>query len=287
MPNCRYLIVRDGKIEHLLRLADGSASSLASSDKPLSLYEALVADAGFSVVHLDVAAVSAPSVAAQPVAAPARAGVVACLTRATSLPGKCQQCDRVRIRNGNMRGGAPRYSCPSQPQGTTLSGEKVRARRSRRASKSAAKRLGFKERNAGFLNNPKCPNCNKQMNVTGRHGGVTYYKCKNGCPRRQRGEGWSSLNLPSTDGQARNVEIIVRKRVESCNHHDPAIRDDVVQEIMLDLESQKLSINDLDNERIRGYIRSQQRLRSNPHRDISLDAPIGNSAQALSEIIEG
>jgi hypothetical protein len=60
MPNCRYLIVRDGKIEHLLRLADGSASSLASSDKPLSLYEALVADAGFSVVHLDVAAVSAP-----------------------------------------------------------------------------------------------------------------------------------------------------------------------------------------------------------------------------------
>lgn len=286
MPNDRYLIVRDGKIEHLLRLADGGASSLASSDKRLSLYEALVADAGFSVVHLDVAAVSAPPIA-QSVAAPARAGVVACVTRATSRPGKCQQCDRPRIRNGNMRGGALRYSCPSQPQGTTLSGEKVRSRRSRRASKSAAKRLGSKERNLGFLNNPKCPSCNKPMNVTGRHEGVTYYKCKNGCPPRPRGEGWSSLNLPSTDGQARSVEITVRKRVESCNHHDPTIRDDVVQEIMLDLESQKLSINDLNNERIRGYIRSQQRLRSNPHRDISLDAPVGNSVQALSEIIEG
>jgi len=286
MPNNRYLIVRDGKIEHLLRLADSGANSLASSDKRLSLYEALVADAGFSVVHLDVAAVSAPPVA-QPLAAPARAGGVACLTRATSHPGKCQQCGRARIRNGNMRGGAPRYSCPSQPQGTTLSGEKVRARRSQRTSKSGAKRLSFKERNAGFLNNPKCPNCNKPMRVTGRHEGVTYYKCKNGCPRRPRGKGWSSLNLPSTDGQARNVEMIVRKRVESCNHHDPAIRDDIVQEIMLDLESQKLSINDLDNERIRGYIRSQQRLRSNSHRDISLDAPVGNSIQALSEMIEG
>ena len=286
MPNDRYLIVRDGKIEHLLRLADGGARSLASSDKRLSLYEALVADAGFSVVHFDVATVSAPPIA-QSLAAPARAGVVACLTRATSRPGKCQQCDRPRIRNGNMRGGAPRYSCPSQPQGTTLSGEKARSRRSRRASKSAAKRLGSTERNIGFLNNPKCPRCNKPMNVTGRHEGVTYYKCKNGCPPRPRGEGWSSLNLPSTDGQARSVETIVRKRVESCNHHDPTIRDDVVQEIMLDLESQKLSINDLDNERIRGYIRSQQRLRSNPHRDISLDAPVGNSVQALSEIIEG
>jgi len=269
MPNEKYLIVRDGKFEHLLGLADLQSRLIASSASRLDLYAALVKDAGLPLVDLDCGgAVVTPT----PTQTQARA-------QPESDGGVCGWCHQQRIKDGKLPDGRQRWRCP-QPHNQRQ--EQRSARAVRRGSGKRVKRGG-----RDFAHNPNCPNCHKPLNITGRHKGVTYYKCKQGCPARGRGEGWSSLNLPSTDGQARNVEAIVRKRVESCNHHDPAIRDDVIQEIMLDLESHKLSVNDLDNERIRGYIRSQQRLRSNPHRDISIDAPVGQSTKPLAEVIEG
>ena len=51
----KYLLVRDGKVEHLLGLNGDSSRSIASSAKRLDLYEALLADVGVALVELNLA----------------------------------------------------------------------------------------------------------------------------------------------------------------------------------------------------------------------------------------
>ena len=268
-PIDKYIIVRDGKNEHLLRIANGSARSIASSDKRLALYEALISDTGMLLVRIEVA----PTIEAE---AASNFGTVAHNGRGTDRSGKCGICGALRVKDGKLRGGKQRWACPNQPHGVGRSGKRMKTKGKRRSSA---------RRQSAYEQNPTCPNCQVPLHIKGRHKEVTYYKCLTPtCPPRPHREGWSSLNLPSTDGQARDLQAAVRMRLETCN---PAVRDDVVQEIMLDLEMQKIKLDDLNNDRIRGYIRSQQRLRSNPHRDVSIDAQVGNSTTTFAEIIEG
>ena len=123
------------------------------------------------------------------------------------------------------------------------------------------------------------------MNIRGRSKGVTYYICKKGCPTPPSGQGWSSINLPGDGGKS--LESMVRKRVKACNGHDPQARDDIVQEILLDIEMKKITFNELNNDAIRRYSRSQQSLSQRKGRDVSLDALIGDGEHTLSETLRG
>ena len=74
--------------------------------------------------------------------------------------------------------------------------------------------------------------------------------------------------------EARGEELIafVRECVVHTNGHDPQLRDDIVQELVTDILAGKLTRKDLKNrETIKRYAHSQERLRQNKHRDVSID----------------
>src|ERR1051326_517007 len=270
----KYLLVRDGKVEHLLGLADGGSRSIASSASRLDLYRALLGDAGLDVVEFDVALglVPSPVLEAAAKAVPARkAGA------GSTEGGVCSWCHQQRIKDGVTSTGAQRWRCPV-PHNVKTNNPSPRTRR-----RAGAPRRGTTK--ALFAKNPACPGGHGPMNIRGRAKGVTYYICKKGCPTPPTGQGWSSINLPGDGGKS--IEAMVRKRVEACNGHDPQVRDDIVQEILLDIESKKITFHELDNDAIRRYIRSQQRLGQDKFRDQSLDAPARDNETPLVEKLAG
>lgn len=267
----RYLIVRDGKTEHVLKLGGESAFPVASGSKRVDLLSAILTDAGVLYSEID-----APWLAAVPVVAGATKAARA-KSKRQSGPGVCGFCHQQRIKDGVTSSGAQRWRCPV-PHNAKTDNPSPRTRR-----RAAGPRRGTTK--AAFLKNPQCPGGHGPMNITGRVKGVVYYQCKKGCPKPKRGEGWSSVNLPGDGGKS--LEAMVRKRVEACNGHDPQVRDDIVQEILLDIEAKKITFHELDNEAIRRYIRSQQRLGQNQHRDVSLDAPPRDAEVPLVERLAG
>ena len=118
-PTDKYIIVRDGKIEHLLRIANGTARSIASSDKRLALYEALICDTGMSLVQIDVA----PTVEVE---AASNIGTVAHKGRGADRSGNCGVCGASRVKDGKLRGGKQRWACPNQPHGVGRRGSVAR-----------------------------------------------------------------------------------------------------------------------------------------------------------------
>lgn len=215
----KYVLVRDGKVEHLLNIMGATSRCVASSSQRQELLSALIIDAGLVLHEIDVP-----------------------LARAIPAPA------------------------------AVVPGTKTRSISRHGAKRSKTKRLGPVARMKQFKKNPKCPSCNHPMHIAGHHRSVTYYKCKRGCPKPLRDEGYSSANL----GGGADLEKEIRARVAAANGHDPQLRDDVVQEIITDIAARKLKLNEVDTATIRRYTRSQSRLGQQRRRDISLDVPIGN-----------
>lgn len=259
--NERYLIVRVGTVEHLLGLADSQSRSIASSGSRLDIYDALLRDIGVELLQFDAAP------------APTKQTIQAQNTEA----GICGFCRQQRIKDGTTRDGRQRWRCP-KPHNER---QEVRSARAERRGKK------FRRGGRDFHKNPKCPTCQKPMHIAGGHRGVTYYKCKQGCAARGRGKGWSSLNLPTSDGSARDIYQKVEALVSSVNGYDPAIRADIVQEIMLDLELKKILLSELDRETVRRYVRSQQSLAQRKGRDVSLEARTGQGEQTIGDTLSG
>src|ERR1041384_3257193 len=129
----KYLIVRDGGVEHLLGLADSQSRAIASSASRLDLYAALVKDAGLSVVMLDAGGAV--------VTQKQKAAV------ADTEGGVCGFCHQQRIKDGLTARGVQRWRCP-QPHNQR---QEARGARATRRGKRA-KRHGGRD----FASNPKC-----------------------------------------------------------------------------------------------------------------------------------
>nr|AUN37471.1 hypothetical protein [uncultured bacterium] len=222
----------------------------------------------------------APVVASAP-AAPSR-------SRGSAKGGICGWCHQQRIKDGVTSTGAQRWRCPVPHNAKTNTPSPRTARRAK---------LG-KHGGRDFKRNPHCPGGHGPMNISGRAKGVTYYKCKKGCPDRGRGEGWSSVNLPpsapvapAANNGSEDVfvhEPFVRRRIAALNHHNSQNRDDIVQEVLLALQSNAITKQDLhDDNVLRGYIKSVQSQEPNRFRDVPLDAPSPEGATRLSDAMEG
>jgi hypothetical protein len=104
------------------------------------------------------------------------------------------------------------------------------------------------------------------MRVRGSWKGKRYYKCLT-CPQKPK----------ERRDPGEELMTFVRERVTRANGHDPQLRDDIVQELVTDILAGKLKRNDLEKrETIRRYARSQERLRQNRHRDVSIDQSRGD-----------
>lgn len=276
-----YLIIRDGKTSHALKLDGASVVSLASAAARADLLSAVLLDAGVSCSEIDA-----------PWLVPAARAVAASVgSQRQTGPGVCDVCRQERIKDGVTSAGNQRWRCPVPHNAKTANPSPRTRRRAKGARRGTTK--------AAFAKNPRCPGCDKPMNVTGRAKGVTYYKCKQGCPDRARGQGWSSVNLPSDangkaagNADASSVESFVRRRVAALNHHNSQNRDDIVQEILLAVESEEITRQDLhDDNVLRRYIRGVEAGEPNKFRDVSLDArgagQNGDDAAPLVERLVG
>jgi hypothetical protein len=116
------------------------------------------------------------------------------------------------------------------------------------------------------------------MRVRGQWKGKRYYKCLT-CPKKPKEQRDPGEEL--TD--------FVRGRVMRVNGYDPQLLDDIVQELATDILAGKLKRRDLENkETIRRYARSQERLRQNRHRDISIDqSRDDDDGPKLKDTLEG
>jgi hypothetical protein len=193
---------------------------------------------------------------------------------ASLVGGVCGVCQQEKIKDGKSRNGRQRWRCPQPHNGQEVRG--TRAARRGKSKKKSRRPIG------NFADNPACPGGHGPMNITGRVKGVVYYACKKGCPPRERGAGWSTNNLPvpapvasaANNGDASSVEPFIRRRVAALNHHNSQNRDDIVQEILLAVESKEISRQDLhDDNVLRRYIRSVEKQEPNRFRDVPLDAP--------------
>ncbi len=82
----------------------------------------------------------------------------------------------------------------------------------------------------------------------------------------------------------------MRERVTRVNGHDPQLRDDIIQELVTDLLAGKLTRKDVKNRAtIKRYAHSQERLRQNRHRDVSIDQPRDGDEDGLKlkDVLEG
>lgn len=93
-----------------------------------------------------------------------------------------------------------------------------------------------------------------------------------------------------TEDRGEELEAFVREHVTRMNGHDRELRDDIVQELVTDIVAGKLTRKDVKSRKIiRRYAHSQERLRQNRHRDVSIDQPRSGDEGGLklSDVLEG
>jgi hypothetical protein len=92
------------------------------------------------------------------------------------------------------------------------------------------------------------------------------------------------------EDRGEELMAFVREHVTRTNGHDPQLRDDIVQELVTDIIAGKLTRKDVKSrETIRRYAHSQERLRQNRHRDVSIDQPHDGDEDGLKlkDVLEG
>ncbi|MDT7543146.1 MAG: hypothetical protein QOE33_3050 [Acidobacteriota bacterium] len=167
-------------------------------------------------------------------------------TLGSSLSLFCQSHKCEKYKDGKTKGGVQKYRCP-------------KCRMEEPHHQAGAPRKD--RRKVALKGNPKCETCGQQMRVRGQWKGKRYYKCPI-CPskpkeRRDPGE---------------ELTAFVREHVTRMNSHDPQMRDDIVQELVTDILAGKIKRKEVEKrETIRRYAYSQERLRQNRHRDVSID----------------
>jgi hypothetical protein len=139
-----------------------------------------------------------------------------------------------------------KYRCPEC--------KKVEPRNQPDAPRKSRRKIALK-------GNPKCPTCGQHMRVRGSWKGKRYYRCLT-CPQKPK----------ERRDPGEELTAFVRERVTRANGHDPQLRDDIVQELVTDILAGKLKRKDVEKrETIKRYAHSQERLRQNRHRDVSID----------------
>jgi hypothetical protein len=135
---------------------------------------------------------------------------------------------------------------------------------------------------------PCCVQCHRAMHSHGWYkGAIRRWFCTS-CKIEVLASTPPKKAKPEDRGEA--LTAFVRERVARMNGHDPQLRDDIVQELVTDILAGKLKRKDVENkETIRRYTHSQERLRQNRHRDVSIDQPHDGDEDGLKlkDVLEG
>lgn len=208
--------------------------------------------------------------------------------------GKRRQGGRQADPHGRVDPFCPIHKCEKRKNGKSKSGQQLwRCGLCHDGKPAVTRRSASAHRTRGYKHvpaeeRPCCVKCHRAMHSHGWYKGIIRRWFCSPCKVEVLASTPPKKTKPEDRGE--ELEAFVRERVTRTNGHDPQLRDDIVQELVTDIVAGKLTRKDVESKGIiRRYAHSQERLRQNRHRDVSIDQPRDGDEDGLKlkDMLEG